>query len=213
MDHLPDHGHHHHHAMSSKHMLPKIHHTSPFIWFVAVLCTVITVAVIIAGIIVFAGYIAIRPRIPFISVTYSHLDLFEYSQAGVLTTKVSITIKWENDNAKAHASFYDAAFILSLHGFEIAKLVAPPFDVRKNSFVEFAYQVESSPISLSPDQMDLVDMYLKQDLVKFGLIGTARTRWRVGLLGSVKFTLHLNCHLNFIKSSMNSTGLYCSSRK
>ncbi|KAH7835004.1 hypothetical protein Vadar_021943 [Vaccinium darrowii] len=186
--------------------------TSPLIWFVATLCTVIAIAVIIAGITVFVGYIAIRPKVPFISVSYTHLDAFDYDQTGLLTTQVTIIIKWENDNERAHASFYDAKFILSLHGTMIAKLVAAPFDVRKNSSLELAYTVKASPIPLTPDQMVIVDMSLKEDFVTFELRGTARTRWRVGLVGSVKFWLHVDCKLHFVPSTSNSTGLYCSSR-
>ncbi|KAG5524548.1 hypothetical protein RHGRI_031269 [Rhododendron griersonianum] len=204
-------------ATTKYHRLPmprRIHRrgTNPLIWLVAIICTVIAIAVIIAGIVVFIGYIAIRPKVPFISVTYTHLDAFDYDRSGLLTTQVTIVIKWENENTRAHASFYDASFILGFHGTEIAKLVAEPFDVRKNSSLELAYTVTSTPIPLTPDQMMIVDMSLKQDFVTFELRGTARTRWRVGLLGSVKFWLHVDCKLHFIPSSFNSTGLYCSSR-
>ncbi|XAR70761.1 hypothetical protein NMG60_11027738 [Bertholletia excelsa] len=186
--------------------------TSFFIWFIAVLCTVITIAVIITGLVIFVGYLIVRPKMPSITVTYTHLDVFDYDQAGLLTTEVTIYLKWENDNARAHASFYDSGFVLSLYGMEIAKLVAPPFEVKKNSSVEFHYQVASSPIPLGPEQTVMVDSSLKQDRVTFDLRGTARTQWRVWLLGSVKFTLHLNCQLHFIPSSLNSTGSYCSSK-
>ncbi|KAL6985566.1 hypothetical protein U1Q18_018942 [Sarracenia purpurea var. burkii] len=121
-------------------------------------------------------------------------------------------MNWENDNAKAHASFYDAGFVLGFHGTEIAKLVAPPFDVSNNSSLELSYTVKSSSIPLDPEQMVLVDASLKQNLVTFDLHGAARTRWRVGILGSVKFWLHLDCELPFVPSTSNSTGSHCSSK-
>ncbi|PSR91341.1 NDR1/HIN1-like protein [Actinidia chinensis var. chinensis] len=197
--------------MKTKYVLPR-RRTSPLIWLVAVLCTVIAIAVIIAGIIVFVGYIVIRPKVPFISVIYTHLDVFDFDQAGILTTQVTIQTKWENDNARAHASFYDAGFVLSLHGMEIAKLVADPFDVSKNSSVELGYTVASSSIPLNPELMMLVDMSLKRDLVTFELRGNARTQWRVGILGSVKFWLHLNCQLHFTRSTMNGSSTHCSTK-
>ncbi|KAF7127211.1 hypothetical protein RHSIM_Rhsim11G0038300 [Rhododendron simsii] len=202
-------------ATTKDHRFPMLRHrrgTNPLIWLVAIICTVIAIAVIIAGIALFIGYIAIQPKVPFISVTYTHLDVFDYDLSGLLTTQVTIVMKWENDNTRAHASFYDANFILGFHGTQIAKLVAEPFDVRKNSSLELAYTVTSTPIPLTREQMMIADMSLKQDLVMFELRGTARTRWRVGLLGPVKFWLHLDCKLHFIPSSFNSTGLYCSSR-
>ncbi|CAH2062700.1 unnamed protein product [Thlaspi arvense] len=65
--------------------------TSFFIWFIAVLCTVITIAVIITGLVIFVGYLIVRPKMPSITVTYTHLDVFDYDQAGLLTTESETT--------------------------------------------------------------------------------------------------------------------------
>ena len=54
------------------------HSTSPFIWCLAIICAIISVAVIIGGIAVFAGYMVIHPRVPILSVEYAHLDLLKY---------------------------------------------------------------------------------------------------------------------------------------
>lgn len=83
----------------------------------------------------------------------------------------------------------------------IAQLVAGTFDVRKNSSVDFHYVVQSSPIPLDEEQMKVVDMALKEDQIRFNLKGNFRARWRVGLLGSVKFWRGLNCDLRFRPSS------------
>ncbi|XP_052209298.1 uncharacterized protein LOC127812809 [Diospyros lotus] len=198
--------------MPQQHPFKRVRHTNIFVWCVAVVCTVLTILVIIGGIAVFIGYLIERPRVPFISITYTRLDVFNYDGAGILTAKLTIRMKWENDNARAHASFYNAGFLLSLHGLEIAQLVADSFEIPKNSSVEFDYSVESSPIPLDPEQMRQVDSSIKQDLVVFELKGKARTRWRVGIVGSVKFRLRLNCELRFILSNRNSTGSRCSSK-
>ncbi|KAA8528001.1 hypothetical protein F0562_035130 [Nyssa sinensis] len=186
-------------------------HTNPFTWCGAIICAIIAIAVIITGIVVFVGYLVIRPKVPFISVTYAHLDRFDYDQASLLTTQVTIVVKFENDNARAHASFYDASFIAGFHGVEIAELVADPFDVGKNSSVELNYLVESTPIPLGPEVGDIADMSIKENYVTLDLKGTARTRWRVWILGSVKFWLHMNCGLHFFMNG-SSTDLYCSTR-
>ncbi|KAK2987686.1 hypothetical protein RJ640_015028 [Escallonia rubra] len=169
------------------------------------------VAVIVTGIVVFVGYLAVRPKVPFISVSYAHLDRFDYDQAGILAVQLTIVVKAENDNAKAHAYFYDASFILGFHGLEIAKLVADPFDVSKNDSVQFDYLVQSTPIPLDELEQNLVELSLRQNLIAFDLKGKARTRWRVGVIGSVKFSLNLNCELKFFING-SSTNSHCSSR-
>lgn len=186
--------------------------THPLVWLAAIVCTILAIAVIIAGIIVFIGYIAIHPRVPFISVVDAHLDKIQYSLAGLLETQVAIAIKAENDNAKAHSSFSDTRFRLQFQGLEIADLVADPFEVAKNSSQEFHYVVPSSSIPLNPEQMEDVDLALKQNQISFDLKGSSRARWKVGMFGSVKFMCHLNCQLKFHPLTGDYIKSHCSSR-
>ncbi|XP_010056126.2 uncharacterized protein LOC104444190 [Eucalyptus grandis] len=187
--------------------------THPLIWCAAVICVILSLAVIIAGIAVFIGYIVVHPRVPFISVVGANLDIFRIDYGGVLVTQVTIDIKAENDNAKAHASFQKMELILSYDGENIALLRAYPFDVNKKDSMVFHYVVQSSPIPLNPEQSNRAGESLEKNKVTFDLKGTARARWRVGRLGSVKFWCHLDCHLQF--HPQNQTYMHfhhCSSR-
>ncbi|KAK7835075.1 hypothetical protein CFP56_023836 [Quercus suber] len=150
----------------------------------------------------------IHPRIPILSVANATLGTMRYSQSGLLETQMTIIIRAENDNTKAHASFSDTAFILSFQGLVIAKLVADPFDVKKNSSIYFNYEVTSDEIPLDSTRMHQVDLSLKRKVIIFDFKGNSRTQWRVWLLGSVKFWCHLNCQLRF----HTSNGTYISSR-
>lgn len=186
--------------------------TNPLIWGLAIICTVISVAVIIVGIVLFVGYLVIHPRVPFISVTAAHLDNIRYDQDGLLETQVTIDILAENDNARAHSSFSDTSFILSFGGLKIAKLVAEPFDVDKNSSTHFNYLVQSSQIPLDRPRMEEVDLSLKRDLITFDLKGMSRARWKVGRFGSAKFVCHLDCQLRFKPSNGTYLRSHCSSK-
>ncbi|OVA18372.1 hypothetical protein BVC80_1833g21 [Macleaya cordata] len=186
--------------------------TKPWVWCAAIICTIIAIAVIITGLVVFTGYMIIRPRVPFISVTYAHLDNLNYDQSGQLNVQISLNIRAENDNAKAHASFSDVGFLLNFHGLQIAQLRADPFDVPKNDSVDLAYVVPSMSIPLEQDAMEDVDASLKQNKITFDLKGDARTRWRVGILGSVRFWSHLSCQLQFFPYNGSSINTHCSSK-
>ncbi|KAF3449242.1 hypothetical protein FNV43_RR09970 [Rhamnella rubrinervis] len=186
--------------------------THPLIWLAAVICTVIALAVIIVGIVVFVGYLVSHPRVPVITVFDAHLDKFSTDMAGLLETQVTIQVKAENDNSKANASFSDTRFTLSFQGITIAQLVADPFEVKKNDSLQFYYVVPSSSIPLDPQQMEEVDLALKQDVIMFDFKGEARARWRVWLLGSLKFWCHLNCQLKFHPLNGTYMNAPCSSR-
>ena len=172
-------------------------HKDPLIWLLAILCTIIAIAVIVAGIVVFGAYMVIHPRVPIISITNAHLDLFRNDYAGLLQTQLKIVVMAQNGNAKAHATFSDISFNLSFQSQPIAVMVAEPFEVPKNSSKYLNYFVQSSSIPLTPKQMELVDDSWKLNVVSFDLKGNARTQWRVGPLDSVKFWCNLECKLKF----------------
>ncbi|KAI3821880.1 hypothetical protein L1987_09455 [Smallanthus sonchifolius] len=171
--------------------------TNPFVWCFAIVCSVIATTVIIGGVVVFSGYLVIRPKMRLLSVQASRLDNIYYNRAGVLAVKLTILIRAENHNQKAHASFYDTKLLLGYHGVNIAQLVANPFDVRKNESAELNYVVESSPVPLRPEERYLTEQALGKSKVMFFIKGSSRTMWKVGPLGSVKFSLHMNCDLMY----------------
>ncbi|KAJ7953301.1 Late embryogenesis abundant protein [Quillaja saponaria] len=186
--------------------------THPLVWFLAVICTIIAVAIIIAGMVVFVGYLVIHPRVPFISVANAHLHLLDNDLAGLLQTQISVTVRAENDNQKADATFSDIRLTLSFQGIKIAYLVAGQIEVSKKKSMDLNYVVQSSSIPLNPDQMDEVDFSRKRNVISFELKGSARAMWRVGPLGSVKFWNHLNCMLKFHPSNGTYIHSRCSSK-
>ncbi|KAL2348762.1 hypothetical protein Fmac_002762 [Flemingia macrophylla] len=199
----PPHEPHHEQPRKGRKLLSTHHssNTNPLIWLLAILCTVIAIGVVIAGIVVFVGYVVIHPRIPVISITNAHLDLLSNDYAGLLQTQLTIIVLTQNGNAKAHATFSDVRFNLSYQGQAIAVLVADNIDVPKNSSKTLHYVVQSNSIPLTPEQMENIDWSWKRDVIGFDVKGSARTRWRIGPLGSVRFWCNLECQLKFHPSN------------
>ncbi|KAG6782135.1 hypothetical protein POTOM_011523 [Populus tomentosa] len=132
---------------------------------------------------------------------------------GILVTQINIVVRSKNDNMKAHASFSNFNLELFFDGIRIAVLsTAAPYEVRKNSSVDFNYDYTSDPIPLNPEQMDDVDAYLKEDEVRFDLKGGVKARWKVGVLGSVGFLCQLNCQLHFHPSNGSYISRRCTSK-
>ncbi|PIM98425.1 hypothetical protein CDL12_29094 [Handroanthus impetiginosus] len=186
------------------------HHTNPLIWCTAVICAIITVMVIIAGMVVFIGYLIIKPKVPQISAASAQLDTIYFDQASLLQVQITVVIQAENDNEKARASFHKTSFGLGFRGHRLADLVAQPFGMDTNSSVELNYEYQSNPIALDPEDGEAVNMSLREGLMNFEVKGKTRTRWRVWLIGSAEFWLHLDCRLSL---PINRTRIYprCSS--
>ncbi|KAL7150573.1 hypothetical protein ABFS83_05G122100 [Erythranthe nasuta] len=186
-------------------------HTNPLIWCAAIICAAAAVAVIIAGAVVFIGYLVIKPSVPQIGVASAALDAVYFDQTSSLTVQVTIVVRAENDNPKARASFSGTTLGLSFRGQKIAYLVAGTFAVAANSTVELNYVPQSTPIPLDPEDVAAVSSSLRQSVMDFELKGTTKTRWRIWLVGSAKFWLHLDCRLHL---PVNGSVVYprCSSR-
>lgn len=187
-------------------------HTHPLIWCVSIICAILTVLVIIGGIAIFIGYVTIRPKVPQVSVTKAQLDNIYFDEANLMMVQATIVIKAENDNTKAHARFYDTFYTLSFRTQKIAYLMADPFDVRPNQSLELNFVAQSQSIPLNTEEAEAVNLSLDRQVVDLDLRGTSRTRWKIWLVGSVKFVLHLDCQLHL---PVNRTTIYppaCTSR-
>ncbi|EPS62680.1 hypothetical protein M569_12109, partial [Genlisea aurea] len=192
-------------------VLVRRRRTSRLIWCLAIICAVLTVAVIVAGIVACVGYVTIRPKVPRLSLASAQANAVYFDEAGSVTVQVTVVVRAENDNAKASATFYGTNFELSFYGRTVAHLVADQFGVRPNASVELPYVVQSSPVPLSPQEAEAVSSGLSRGSVVFEMVGSARTRWSVGVVGSVRFWLNFRCVLRL---PVNGTVVYprCSSR-
>ncbi|KAG4117030.1 hypothetical protein ERO13_D12G203700v2 [Gossypium hirsutum] len=183
------------------------------VWCGVIICTLLTLAVIIAGIVIFVGYLVMHPRVPYVSVINAQLDRIQIDHFnGFLEIQVTIIIRARNGNRLAHATFLHSNYTLSFEGEDIAQLVAPAFEVNKNSSVDFNYEVQSSPIPLGPEQADQVEAGFNKDLITFVLKGGARVRWKVGRLGPLEFSCHLDCRLHFHASNLSYVPSSCTSK-
>ncbi|XP_057519374.1 NDR1/HIN1-like protein 12 [Amaranthus tricolor] len=196
----------------AKPILGSPRRTHPLIWCGAIICTICTILVILLGIVVFIGYLATHPKIPYMIITQAHLNRFEYSQGGVLNTELTIWFKAENDNIEAQASFSDFIYELSFHGIKLTKLRNWDFNVEKNNSKFFMFDVKSESIALNPDLMEVVELSMNEDRIVFDLRGHTRARWRAGPIKSVKYWLHMNCNLQFHMDGSSIDFHSCSSK-
>lgn len=186
------------------------HQTHPLVRSAAIVCVILAITVIITALSILVGYLILQPKIPYIHTAYAHLDTLNYDKYGNLDTQITLHISAVNKN-KVHVTFSDFKFLLQFDGVPIARLRADPFDVVKNSSLTLPYVIRSSSIPLGTREMEELDASLKQYKISFNLKGDARTRWKVGIIGFLKFWTHLSCQLVFSTngSSINSD---CSSK-
>ncbi|KAG6530200.1 uncharacterized protein LOC122043085 [Zingiber officinale] len=180
------------------------------IWTLAVLCAILTIAVIVAGIAVFVVYMVYQPKMPYIRVAYAHLDELLYDQLGLLEIDITLNLEAVNDNNKAHTSFSALSFLLQFHDIDVAVLKSNSLEVPKNSSRPLNYHFHSSPIPLDQDAKEAMDKALRRGIVPFDLRGHAKTRWKVGIFVSVRFWTHISCRLHFFQTNGSTVESGCS---
>ena len=110
-----------------------------------ILCTVLAIAVIVAGAAVFAVYTLFKPKMPYLAVSDARLGLLQYDQGGTIQSlQMSITIRAENNNSRADATFSRVDLALGFHGVDVALLRAEPFVVARGSSLPLRYNVVSA---------------------------------------------------------------------
>ncbi|XP_006657330.1 uncharacterized protein LOC102713285 [Oryza brachyantha] len=195
----------------------KEHRSSGVAWALVILCTVLAIAVIVAGATVFAVYLIYKPRMPYLLVSDAQLVQLEYDQAGTIAyLEVLITVQARNTNSRADASFSRVDLALRFHGADVARLRAAPFLVARASAAPLRYDVVSRGRTLDADGMRVMDASLKSGVVPLDLLGRARTRWGVGIFASLKFWTRISCRLHFFYPGngtvMDSDRNTCTSR-
>ncbi|XP_042038693.1 NDR1/HIN1-like protein 12 [Salvia splendens] len=164
------------------------------------------------GVVIFIGYVTLRPKVPQVSVTRAQMDTIYFDQSSLMMLHATIVIKAENDNTRAHARFYDMSYTLSFRSQKIAILMADPFDVSPNRSLELNFVVPSQSIPLNPEEAEAINWSLGRKVVDLDLRGRSRTRWKVWLIGSIKYVMRLDCQLRL---PVDQTTIYphCVSRK
>lgn len=181
------------------------------IWTLAILCAILTIAVIVTGIAVFVVFMIYQPKMPYIKVAYAHLNQIIYDQLGLLEIEITLNLEAVNANNKAHTSFSALSFLLQFHDIDVAVLRSNSLEVPKNNSQPLIYHFHSSPIPLDQDAREAMDKALRRGIVPFDLRGHAKTRWKVGIFASVRFWTHISCRLHFFQSNGSTVESGCSS--
>jgi hypothetical protein len=172
--------------------------SSGLVWVLVILCTLLAIAVIVAGATVFAVYLLYKPKMPYLLVSDARLERLEYGQSGtILDLQLALTILAENTNSKTDATFSGVNLAVGFHGADVAFLRAGTFAVARRSAVPLRYQILSVGRQLSPEGMQYMDGALKAGVVPLDLFGKARTTWKVGIFASLQFWTRISCRFLF----------------
>ncbi|KAI4970995.1 hypothetical protein ZWY2020_001909 [Hordeum vulgare] len=173
--------------------------SSPWVWTVVILCTLLVVGVIAVGATMLTVYFLYKPQMPYMEVANAQLLQLDYSPAdGVIRDiQVKFDIVAKNNNSKVNTSFSNFNIDVNFHGTTLLRLGARTFSVARESSVNLPYRGSSRGARQDPDGMRAMEEALKSEVVPITLSGKARTRWKKGVFLKVGFWTRINCPLSF----------------
>lgn len=193
----------HGHGYKRRHGVQRIRQedrrwSSGLVWFLVILCTVLTIGVIVTGATVFAVYLLYKPTTPYLLVSSARLETLAYDQSGTIRDlQLALTVLAENSNSRTDATFSRVNLAVGFRGAEVALLRAGTFAVPRRSSFPLRYQVVSAGRQLSPEGMEYMAGALRAGVVPLDLFGKARTTWKVGIFASLQFWTRISCRFLF----------------
>ncbi|KAL6840852.1 hypothetical protein ACP4OV_029378 [Aristida adscensionis] len=191
----------------------RAHRSGALEWAVAVVFTVLAIAVLLAAVAVLVVVLLLQPRSPYIAVRSATLDALAYDQQGTLDdVALSVAVEARNGNARSPASFSDLEVRLSFHGTVLLRLRAGPIAVPAKGALPLAYVARARGAPLGAGGGDAMEDALRRGVVPFGVDGEARTAWKVAGLVGVRQWTRLSCELRFFWPNGTAEAFKCSSK-
>ncbi|KAE8773425.1 hypothetical protein D1007_54313 [Hordeum vulgare] len=140
--------------------------SSPWVWTVVIVCTLLVVGVIAVGATMLTVYFLYKPQMPYMEVANAQLLQLDYSPAdGVIRDiQVKFDIVAKNNNSKVNTSFSNFNIDVNFHGTTLLRLGARTFSVARESSVNLPYRGSSRGARLDPDGMRAMEEALKSEL-------------------------------------------------
>ncbi|GJN12357.1 hypothetical protein PR202_ga30628 [Eleusine coracana subsp. coracana] len=178
----------------------RAHRSGAFQWCVAIVFTVLAVAVLLSAVAVLVVVLFLQPRSPYLAVTSAHLDTLAYDAQGAALDDVQLSLVLEarNGNAHAAATFSGLEARVSFARTALVRLrAADEVEVGPGAGVPLAYVARARGAPLDEEGSKAVESGVRVGVLPFEVEGEARTRWRMAGVVEVRPWTRLRCRIWF----------------
>ncbi|KAL5998217.1 hypothetical protein ACLOJK_009155 [Asimina triloba] len=177
---------------------PRPRKTGPCAWITAIFCTILWIIIIAGGLIVLIVYLKFRPRSPRFDVSSASLNA-AYPDTGrsgtLLNADLTILANFSNPNKKVDVAFDYLVVDVYYGGTPISTTSVDPFgEIRRESKLASLHFV-ASQVALSAEAAAKLEKDIAADEVAFEVVGSFRTRSKLGKLLQFSYWLHGRCSI------------------
>lgn len=188
-----------HKAYAEQKVLPPLRKTNPCIWCIALMCSLIAVAIILSGLAVLTVYLLFHPKLPKLDVTKASLNRVILDPATFLyNSEMVALITVNNPNGRVDMRYEYINFKLFFRSDMVATQVLPPFAQRRGNSTDLkVITMVSNDAEITPLSAQVMEIQAKNNSIEYKLVGNLRTVARLGATAQIPYWLNVNCQLHF----------------
>ncbi|KAG6469237.1 NDR1/HIN1-like protein 13 [Zingiber officinale] len=173
-------------------LLPPERRTGPLIWCAAVVCVVLTLLLILAGIVTLIVFFVIRPRSPSIDLTTASLNSIYLDSPTYLNGDVAFLANFSNPNHKIDVVFKSLGLELYFRDRLIAVQALRPFALRTGESRLEAVRMITSEVLLPAELAEELQKQVRENSVVYSVRGSFKVRARFGA-GHYSYWIYNRC--------------------
>jgi hypothetical protein len=179
-------------------ILPRPARTNIFIWCTALICSVVVIAIILAGLAVLICYLLFHPKLPTLNITEAILNRIVLDPSTrLLNAEMVALLRFNNPNDRVDVRYEYINFKLFFRNDMIATQVLEPFAQRRGDWSLRAIDMVSNHAELTPLSAEIMVSQALNNTISYELFGTLRTVAKLGGIASIPYWLYVDCQLEF----------------
>ncbi|KAG6473263.1 NDR1/HIN1-like protein 13 [Zingiber officinale] len=175
-------------------LLPPHRRTSPLIWCAAIICVVLTLLLILAGIVTLVVFLVIKPRSPSVDLTAASLNSIYLDSLAYLNGDVSFLVNFSNSNRRIDVAFQSLGLELYFRDRLIAVQALRPFAQRTGESRLEATRMITSNVLLPADLAAELQQQVRENSVVYNVRGRFKVRARLGA-GQFSYWISTRCEV------------------
>lgn len=189
----------HEKAYAEEKVLPAPRKTNPCIWCIALMCSLIAIAIILSGLAVLTAYLLFHPKLPKLDITKASLNRVTLDPTTFLyNSEMVALITVTNPNGRVDIRYEYINFKLFFRSDMVATQVLPPFAQRRGNSTDLkVITMVSNDAEITPLSAQVMEIQAKNNSIEYKLVGNLRTVARLGATAQIPYWLNVNCQLHF----------------
>lgn len=163
----------------------------------ALLCAIFAIVAFLVGIIVLLGYLIFHPTVPKFTVKEASLNTLLLDASFVLSSQTTILLHVHNPNAKVAVYYESLRFELQFEKHAISIYNLGAFSQVPKNTTERLFVMAADQVQLEVNEGEDLSSSIQRNSVSYAFVGIVRTKAKFGSISSMKYWLHIRCHLDF----------------